>query len=92
MTYQDSSTYVGRFDCRGYRSGRGTYTFPNGTVFLGEFKEDEMHSGVLTYPNGSRFVGQWKNRLRDGLGKEFRPDGSIRRIGTWQDGHFVQSS
>jgi hypothetical protein len=90
MTYQDGSTYLGEWS-RGARNGRGTYTFPNGSVFFGEFLEDKMYgSGVLTWASGGRCVGGWKNGLRHGYGKDFRPDGSLRREGTWTDGKLFR--
>lgn len=88
MTYADQSIYVGKFD-NGARNGRGTYTFANGAVFFGDFYQDEISSGILTYPNGSRFRGRWKNGVRHGPGKEFHPDGSVGREGTWNEGQLV---
>jgi hypothetical protein len=91
MTYQDGSTYLGQW-ANGARHGRGTYSFPYGSVFFGEFQDDKIHgSGVLTWANGSRYVGRWRDGLRHGLGKEYQPSGSIRREGTWNDGRFIKA-
>ena len=53
----------------GYRdgviNGQGTYTFHNGTKYVGEHKDKNKHGqGTFTYSDGRRYVGEWKNDKR----------------------------
>ena len=42
-------------------NGKGTYVFPNGNRFEGEWSNDVKHGyGVLTYVNGERYEGEWQ--------------------------------
>jgi hypothetical protein len=90
MTYTDKSVYLGQWQS-GARHGRGTYTFPNGLIYHGEFVQDQFcGEGIMTWTSGSRFVGGWKNGARHGHGREFRADGTIRQEGTWKNGKRVE--
>jgi hypothetical protein len=51
----------------GRKNGKGTYMWPNGQTFVGEFKNDECHGeGVLHYPDGKRLHGIWKEGKKNG--------------------------
>ena len=42
--------------------GGGTYTWEDGSVYIGWWKEGKMHgSGTLTFPNGDKYRGEWTN-------------------------------
>ena len=42
--------------------GKGTYVFPNGNKYEGEWLDDVKEGyGVLTYVNQERYEGYWKN-------------------------------
>ena len=42
--------------------GQGTYTFPSGAKYVGQWKNDKMEGqGTYTFPDGSKFSGQFKN-------------------------------
>ena len=45
--------------------GGGTYTWEDGSVYIGWWKEGKMNgSGTLTFPNGDKYVGIWsKDKL-----------------------------
>ncbi len=75
-------------DCQ---NGDGIYIFPSGAVYIGQFRNGEVHGvGVCDYSDGSRYQGEWKNRFPDGTGTKTYPDGS-RRTGRWLQGQPVDN-
>lgn len=41
--------------------GNGTYTYPNGVVYKGQFHKGEFHGdGSLIYPNGGKYKAKWQ--------------------------------
>jgi len=59
------------------RSGSGKQTWNDKSMYLGNFKEDEMNgNGTITYPNGSIYSGNWLNGVRHGKGKLISTEGS----------------
>lgn len=43
-------------------SGKGTYTYPNGNKYEGEWQDDVKSGyGVLQYVNGEKYEGFWKD-------------------------------
>ena len=51
------------------KHGIGIYTFAEGQVYVGEWKNDKYHGkGTLTYPDGKEYSGEWKNGFMDGKG------------------------
>ncbi len=70
-------------------NGEGIYIFPSGAVYIGQFRNGEVHGvGVCDYSDGSRYQGEWKNRFPDGTGTKTWPDGS-RRTGRWERGQPI---
>ncbi|MCS4468584.1 hypothetical protein JTS96_08825 [Clostridium botulinum] len=42
--------------------GFGTYTYTNGTKYVGCWKENMMHGeGVLLWASGEKYTGSWQN-------------------------------
>jgi len=65
-------------------NGQGTFTFPNGTKYVGEMKDGEPSGqGTLTDANGSSQPGEWRDgrpyRLR---GRYVATDGTTE-VGSW---------
>lgn len=49
--------------------GKGEYTFPTETKYVGETKDGMFHGkGVLHFPNGSKYEATWEN----GIAKQVR--------------------
>ena len=43
-------------------NGQGTYTFPDGGTYTGEFKDDNFNSqGTMTFADGTKRTGEWKD-------------------------------
>ena len=43
-------------------NGRGKCTYPGGSVYDGEFKDDKCHGrGKCTWPDGKVYDGEWKD-------------------------------
>ena len=46
------------------RHGNGTLRFPNGNVYVGDFRRNTITGhGVMTYWNGNCYEGEWKHGL-----------------------------
>ena len=70
-----------------YGNGQGTYIYPNGEKYRGDWKNGKYHGhGTFTYPDGIMYVGKWKNDKRHGKGTETFPDGK-KYEGEWKDGN-----
>ncbi|MBX2929822.1 MAG: caspase family protein [Saprospiraceae bacterium] len=73
-------------------NGEGIYIFPSGAVYIGHFRNGEVHGiGVCDYSDGSRYSGEWKNRFPDGTGTKTYADGS-RRTGRWERGQPIDDT
>lgn len=70
-------------------NGRGTYQYPSGAKYIGDFKDGEIHGlGVCYYTNGSKYSGEWRNRYPQGKGTKTYSDGTTR-TGLWMKGKPV---
>ena len=73
-------------DCE---NGQGTYKFPAGGKYIGEWKNGKRHGqGTSTYFDGSKYVGEYKNDERDGTGTHISPDGK-KYVGKWKAGEYM---
>jgi len=67
----------------------GTYTSPDGTQYVGEFKDGNYNGqGTLTFRYGQKYVGEWKDGKQNGQGTMTYPDGTVES-GRWQDNDFL---
>uniref|UniRef100_A0A6C0K1G5 Ubiquitin-like domain-containing protein n=1 Tax=viral metagenome TaxID=1070528 RepID=A0A6C0K1G5_9ZZZZ len=86
--YDDGSIYRGAVKSvagAGKRHGKGTMTYLDGSIYKGEWENDQRHGkGKLIYANGESYEGEWKDDKRDGKGKMTFPSrGSYE--GDWKD-------
>ncbi len=68
----------------------GTTTFPNGSEYVGEFKNGKASGqGAAMFANGRTYVGEFRNDKFNGQGTYFETDGSIMSSGKWVDDKFA---
>ena len=60
----------------GKKDGLGTYWWPTGSSYKGEWSDGSMHGvGTFESPDGTRYQGGWARDLKQGLGKKWFPNG-----------------
>jgi hypothetical protein len=65
----------------------GEISFPDGTRYIGEFKDDTFHGrGLGIRPDGTRYSGEYVNGKRNGDGIEYSADKKVLQSGKWKDG------
>ena len=68
-----------------YHNCYGTYTWPDGNKYVGEFKEDKRNGqGTFTFLNGSKYVGEFKDGKMQGQGTYTWVDGN-KYVGNMMD-------
>lgn len=68
--------------------GTGTYSFPNGDRYEGEWRNTTRHGrGTYYFAIGSRYEGDWHYGEIHGRGTMYYADGA-RYEGEWKDGDF----
>lgn len=79
--------YEGEFKDGKY-NGKGTMTYPYGSVYEGEWKDGERNGhGKQTFADGEVYEGGWKDGSFNGYGKRTWPDGRVYE-GEWKHGDF----
>jgi hypothetical protein len=77
IEFSDGS-YVGEIDQKGRKNGKGTYTWHDGSVYVGDFKDDSRHgNGRFNWSNGESYKGEYLEDERTGEGSFHWPDGSF---------------
>lgn len=73
--YEIGTRYEG-LKWRGKRNGEGKFSYSEGSVYVGEWKDNKMHGfGSLTYPNGcTAYEGQWQDDEFHGRGTLYNQD------------------
>ena len=63
----------------------GTFTYPNGTKYVGEFKDGKFNGqGTGVHPDGKKYVGEFKDGKFNGQGTFTYPNGT-KYVGEWND-------
>jgi hypothetical protein len=76
-------------DCR---NGKGIYIYPSGAIYIGEFKDGEIHGiGACHYSDGSKYQGEWVSRYPEGRGTKIFPDGT-KWTGNWRRGQPIDEN
>ena len=79
--------YEGERNEAGEREGRGKYTFADGDVYEGEYKNGKKEGrGKFTFASGDVYEGEYKNDKKEGRGKYTFADGRVGHDGMWRDG------
>ena len=72
-----------------YHNCFGTETYPNGSRYVGEYKNGKRHGqGTYTYANGDKYVGEWNDGWRHGQGTYTSADGRVEE-GIFENGKFL---
>lgn len=59
----------------------GTYTWPNGSTYVGEFENNEMHGqGSLKWSSGEKYEGEFENGAMHGQGTYTDKNGIVCNI------------
>ena len=68
-------------------NGRGTYRYPDGSEYSGDFRNAKMHGqGTYVYAGrGEKYVGEWRNGVINGRGAYYYRSGN-RYEGEWRNG------
>ena len=62
LIFDDGSVYKGEVNKKGLAHGKGTYTFQDGSEYVGEYKEDNYHGkGTFTRSDGEELSGNFKD-------------------------------
>ena len=78
--------YEGKTKFGNQRHGQGTYTWANGTKYVGKWRFDLMDGeGKMTWPNGAYYRGDWKEGKKHGYGTFKWPNGDSY-VGWWKNG------
>ena len=65
----------------------GTYTWENGTKYVGEYKDGKQHGqGIKTWAGGNKYVGEWRDGEQHGQGIKTWANGD-KYVGEWRDGN-----
>jgi len=76
-------------DCK---NGKGTYTWPNGDKYIGNWKDDKADGkGTIIWANDDKYVGEFKDNDRTGQGTFTRSDGS-QYSGKFEKGKIIDKS
>lgn len=71
------------------RTGTGTYQWPTGDKYVGQFVDYKIQgTGTYYWANGSRYEGQWVQNRQEGQGKLFLTNGMVQS-GNWKGGKFM---
>jgi len=63
----------------------GTYTYDDGSKYVGEWKDDKQHGqGTYTWPGGDTYIGEYKDNKKHGQGTYTFADGD-KYIGEFKD-------
>ena len=68
-------------------NGQGTYRYPDGSEYSGDFRNAKMHGqGTYVYAGrGEKYVGEWRNGVINGQGTYYYRSGN-RYDGQWRNG------
>ena len=74
ISFQNDNSGCVSGDCK---NGQGTFTFPDGRKYIGEFKDGRSNGqGTSTFPDDKKYVGEFKDGRSNGQGTFTFPNGT----------------
>lgn len=65
----------------GAKHGRGTYRWPTGGTYSGDWLDGRMHGvGRFDAPDGSNYEGSWVDDVKQGLGRKNYANGDYYEV------------
>lgn len=75
----DLGAYIGQFNKRGSRNGKGMMMWEDGSVYSGSFKNDKCEGKGILFSKGSIYKGEFKEQKFQGNGILKSADGNVYR-------------
>ena len=89
ITYEfTDGIYEGEVNTDGLRNGFGKQYKKDGSIFEGEWKDDQRTKGKVTWADGVIYEGEWNHIGLHGFGTETYPDGNYKE-GEYDNGKRV---
>ena len=83
ISFQNDNSDCVSGDCK---NGQGTFTFPDGRKYIGEYKDGKWNGqGTFTFPDGRKYIGEFKDGRSNGQGTSTFPNGT-KYVGEFKDG------
>ncbi|TRX69528.1 hypothetical protein EO216_15865 [Flammeovirga kamogawensis] len=80
--HPEKDSYVGQYNGDGKRHGSGTYTWEDGTVYRGKWRNDLMDGkGLLLFANGNKYEGNFSKGTPFGMGVYHWVNGDVYQGG-----------
>ena len=71
--------------------GHGKFEWPDGRIYIGEYKEDKKDGeGEYEWPDGRKYKGSWKDGKQHGEGLFYIADKKIWKKGIWNNGKRIK--
>lgn len=85
IEYSDGDIFKGNVLQNSKKDGSGTYTFIDGTIITGNWRNGVLEEKVhIEYPNGEEYIGGFKNGVKYGKGKYYFENGDVYN-GSWKN-------
>jgi len=70
--------------------GEGTFTWPDGRQYIGNYKDDKKEGqGLFIWGDGRKYKGNWKNGKQHGEGEYYNPKDNNWKKGIWCEGRRI---
>nr|BBC28437.1 1-phosphatidylinositol-4-phosphate 5-kinase [Yamagishiella unicocca] len=85
--FANGDVCTGTWSQSGMPDGEGKYTWRDGSIYEGSWKEGAKHGvGKYTWPSGATYHGEWRDGSMHGVGTWESADGLSRYQGGWHLG------
>lgn len=89
--FKTKEKYVGGWT-KSSKSGKGTMTSEDGSVYTGTFYNDKRHgTGTQIDANGIKHEGDFEKNVKHGMGFEIAKNGKYIKSGIWQGNKYCKT-